>query len=87
MIREKRQRLADQEERLERLMDARTGEIRSRLQSREERLSRAMDRRMEDDKKRLAEASGRRLGAFSLKKAERRVLDISRIRRENGWAL
>ena len=60
--------LADQEERLERIMDARTGEIRSRLQSREERLSRAMDRRMEDDKKRLAEASGRLWGLSPLRK-------------------
>ena len=68
VIREKRQRLADQEERLERIMDARTGEIRSRLQSREERLSRAMDRRMEDDKKRLAEASGRLWGLSPLRK-------------------
>ena len=68
MIREKRQRLADQEERLERIMDARTGEIRSRLQSREGRLSRAMDRRMEDDKKRLAEASGRLWGLSPLRK-------------------
>ena len=68
VIREKRQRLADQEERLERIMDARTGENRSRLQSREERLSRAMDRRMENDKKRLAEASGRLWGLSPLRK-------------------
>ena len=68
VIREKRQRLADQEERLERIMDARTGENRSRLQSREERLSHAMDRRMENDKKRLAEASGRLWGLSPLRK-------------------
>lgn len=68
VIREKRQRLADQEERLERIMDARTGESRSRLQTRKERLSRAMDRRMEDDKKRLAEASGRLWGLSPLRK-------------------
>ena len=68
VIREKRQRLADQEERLERLMDVRAGEARSRLQVREERLSRAMDRRMEDGKKRLAETSGRLWGLSPLRK-------------------
>ena len=85
VIREKRQRLADQEERLERIMDARTGENRSRLQSREERLP-PWTGGWKTTKK-AGRGQRRSWGLSPFEKAEPGLWIYRGSGGENGWAL
>ena len=68
LIRDKRQRLADMEDELNRLLAARTEEAKQRNRTLSERLVIAMERRLEQDKKRLAVLSGTLWGLSPLKK-------------------
>ena len=68
MINEKRQRLADIEDGLNRIMAAMVEEDKRETKTREEWLTRQMERRLEHDKKRLAVISGTMWGLSPLKK-------------------
>ena len=68
MINEKRQRLADIEDGLNRIMAAMVEEDKRETKTREEWLTRQMERRPEHDKKRLAVISGTMWGLSPLKK-------------------
>lgn len=68
VIHEKRQRLADLEDSLNRRMQQLTEENRRNAAARADWLSRAMETRLEEDKKRLAVISGKLWGLSPLKK-------------------
>lgn len=68
LIREKRLRLADMEDELNRLLTVRMEDAKRCNQIAADRLSRAMERKLEQDKKRLAVLSGTLWGLSPLKK-------------------
>ena len=68
LIREKRLRLADMEDELNRLLIVRIEDAKRRNQMAADCLSRAMERKLEQDKKRLAVLSGTLWGLSPLKK-------------------